>query len=228
MLDVFFNSCSCPTSLLLWCSEMWLVGWLDGSEAVCQIWTFDKYLFTTHMAFFICYLAPRGVKLSHILCLPCSVIVLTPLKNFQLIALYHCALDMFFVLLFSYSPAGNAYSTGRQCGYSVAPINLCKSLLSAFAKGNLLFQMWNSLHEIAILHNRNSVKGRSIWWTHKPFGWIFFYFRNCVLLSPEFLLNGAHKHVGQHLFKDWDISMLQDNVTVVLVFIKVKWRPTLR
>ncbi len=51
--------------------------------------------------------------------------------------LCHCTLDVFLVLLFSYSTAGNAYSAGRQCGYSVAPINLCKSLLSAFAEGNL-------------------------------------------------------------------------------------------
>uniref|UniRef100_A0A671TZ89 RNA helicase n=1 Tax=Sparus aurata TaxID=8175 RepID=A0A671TZ89_SPAAU len=38
--------------------------------------------------------------------------------------LCHCTLDVFLVLLFSYSTAGNAYSAGRQCGYSVAPINL--------------------------------------------------------------------------------------------------------
>lgn len=64
--------------------------------------------------------------------------------------LCHCTLDMFLVLLFSYSTAGNAYSAGRQFGYSVAPVNLCKSLLSAFAEGNLHIQM----HEIAILHTR--------------------------------------------------------------------------
>lgn len=57
-----------------------------------------------------------------------------------------CTLVIFLVLLFSYSTAGNAYSAGRQWGYSVAPVNLCKSLLSAFAEGNLHFQM----HEIDI------------------------------------------------------------------------------
>ena len=61
-------------------------------------------------------------------------------------------LTFFLVLLFSYSTAGNAYSAGRQCGYSVAPVNLCKSLLSAFAEGNLHFQM----HEIAIFSHQQS------------------------------------------------------------------------
>ncbi len=73
--------------------------------------------------------------------------------------LCHCTLDVFLVLLFSYSTAGNAYSAGRQCGYSVAPVNLCKSLLSAFAEGNLHFQM----HEIAILHtSKASAKGERV------------------------------------------------------------------
>lgn len=74
--------------------------------------------------------------------------------------LCHCTLDVFLVLLFSYSTAGNAYSAGRQCGYSVAPVNLCKSLLSAFAEGNLHFQM----HEIAILHtSKASARGGEGW-----------------------------------------------------------------
>lgn len=62
-------------------------------------------------------------------------------------------------LLFSCSTAGNGYSTGRQCAYSVAPINSCKSLLSAFAEGNLLFQ----IHEAA-LH----VKGKHLKATRLP------------------------------------------------------------
>lgn len=54
--------------------------------------------------------------------------------------------------------AANAYSTGRQCGYSVAPVNLCKSLLPAFAEGTLHFQM----HEIVILYtSKANVKGGS-------------------------------------------------------------------
>ena len=73
--------------------------------------------------------------------------------------LCHCTHEVFLVLLFSYSTAGNAYSAGRQYGYSVAPVNLCKSLLSAFAEGNLHFQM----HEIAILHtSKASAKGREL------------------------------------------------------------------
>lgn len=67
--------------------------------------------------------------------------------------LCHCTLDVFLVLLFSYSTAGNAYSAGRQCGYSVAPINLCKSLLSAFAEGKLHYQM----HVVVILHTRKNL-----------------------------------------------------------------------
>lgn len=73
-----------------------------------------------------------------------------PMINIELIfgilVLCNHTLDVSLVLLFSYSTAGNAYSAGRQCGYSVAPVNLCKSLLSAFAEGNLHYQM----HETAI------------------------------------------------------------------------------
>lgn len=68
--------------------------------------------------------------------------------KFGIMVLCDYTLDLFLVLLSSYSTAGNAFSTGRQCGYSMAPVNFCKSLLSAFAEGNLHFQM----HEIAILH----------------------------------------------------------------------------
>lgn len=49
-------------------------------------------------------------------------------------------------LLFFCSTAGNGYSTARQCGYSVAPVNLCKSRLSAFVEGSLHSQM----HEMAM------------------------------------------------------------------------------
>lgn len=63
-------------------------------------------------------------------------------KKRQHLDSYSCViahLTFFLVVLFSYSTAGNSYSAGRQCGYSVAPINFCKSLLSAFAEGNLHF-----------------------------------------------------------------------------------------
>lgn len=53
--------------------------------------------------------------------------------------MYQYTLDMFYS---SYSTAGNGYSAGRQYGYSVAPISSCKSLLSAFAWGNLRFQIY--------------------------------------------------------------------------------------
>lgn len=56
--------------------------------------------------------------------------------------MYQCTFDMFyfFFVFFFNSTAENGYSSGRQYGYSVAPISSCKSLLSAFAWGNLRFQ----------------------------------------------------------------------------------------
>lgn len=71
-------------------------------------------------------------------------------------------LTVFSFLLFSHSTVGNAYSAGRQYGYSVAPVNLCKSLLPAFAEGNLHFQM----HEIAILQTAKPVWRARVWAVH--------------------------------------------------------------
>lgn len=71
---------------------------------------------------------------------PINTQITTFYFNFGIMLLTHrviAHLTFFLVLLFSCSTAGYAYSAGRQCGYSVAPVNLCKSLLSAFAEGNL-------------------------------------------------------------------------------------------
>lgn len=46
-------------------------------------------------------------------------------------------------------------------------------------------------------------------------------------ISPKFLLNSAHNHGRQSPLKDTEITILQDGMTVILVTIKVKSRPTL-
>lgn len=99
----------------------------------------------------------RNIQLQNILVLSGVLVHLNTVVT--LMVIYQCTCDISRFLLFSYSTAGNGYPTGRQCGYSVAPINSCKSLLSAFAEGNLHFQ----IHEAA-LH----VKGKHLKATRLP------------------------------------------------------------